>query len=176
MTAPAGEENQPEAPKPGPQGGDSEKTFTQSQLNALLAQQRRDVESKFSDYPDLKSKAQQYDALEESVKSDVQRANESAAEFKARADSEAAEKTAAKLENLRFRISAKKGLDPELWDRVTGTNEEEIEADVDKLVSKFSVHERKSPIGALRSGASTASNADPKERAAAALRTQWQNR
>jgi hypothetical protein len=130
---------------------------------------------KFEGFDDLKSKAQQYDALQESVKSDVQRANESAAEFKARADSEAAANAAVKLENLRYKVSAKKGLDPELWDRVTGSTEEEITADVDKLVEKFSAPERK-PIGALRSGASTASNADPKERAASALRAQWQNR
>lgn len=163
------------APKPGAQGGESEKTFTQQQLNAILAQQRREIELKFDGFDDLKSKAQQYDALQESVKSDVQRANESAAEFKARMESEAAEKAAVRLENLRYRISAKKGLDPDLWDRVTGSNEEEITADVEKLAEKFSAPERK-PIGALRSGASTASNADPKERAASALRTQWQQR
>lgn len=173
MTAPAEETSSEISSKPDREPGkDSEGAITQAQMNKLLAAQKRNIEASFED---LKSKAQQYDALQESVKSDVQRANESAAEFKARADSEAAASAAVKLENLRYKVSAKKGLDPELWDRVTGSTEEEITADVDKLVEKFSAPERK-PIGALRSGASTASNADPKERAASALRAQWQNR
>jgi hypothetical protein len=173
MTAPAEETSSEVSSKPDQEPGkDTEGTITQAQMNKLLAAQKRNIEASFED---LKSKAQQYDALQESVKSDVQRANESAAEFKARADSEAAANAAVKLENLRYKVSAKKGLDPELWDRVTGSTEEEITADVEKLVEKFSAPERK-PIGALRSGASTASNADPKERAASALRAQWQNR
>lgn len=174
MTAPE-TSSKPEGQEQGPDSS-NEGTITQAQLNKLLAAQKRDIEAKFDGHDELKAKAQQYDALEDSVKSDVQRANDSAAEFKAKAESEAAASAAVKLENLRYRISAKKGLDPELWDRVTGATEEEIEADVDKLVTKFSVHERKSPIGALRSGASTASNADPKAQAAAALRSNWQQR
>jgi hypothetical protein len=178
MTAPAGDTQQePAAPKPGPQAQpEPEKTFTQAQLNAIVAQARRDTEAKFDGFDAIKEKATQFDQLTESAKSDVQRANESAAEFKARAEAEAKEKTEAKLESLRYKLSAKKGLDPDLWDRVTGTTEEEITADVEKLAAKFSTQPERRPIGALRSGASTASNSDPKERAAAALRSQWQQR
>lgn len=180
MTAPAGDP-QPEAtsaPKPGPQGGqpEPEKTFTQSQLNAIVAQARRDTEAKFDGFDDIKAKATQLDQLTESTKSEVQRANESAAEFKSRAEAETKEKESAKLENLRYKISATKKLDPELWDRVTGTTEEEITADVEKLVAKFSTQPERKPIGALRSGASAADTSDPKQRAAEALRSQWQNR
>jgi hypothetical protein len=180
VTAPAGDpEPTPTVPKPGPQGGqqpEPEKTFTQAQLNAFIAQTRRETEAKFEGFDEIKAKATQLDQLTESTKSEVQRANESAAEFKARAETEAKEKAEAKLENLRYKLSAKKGLDPELWDRVTGTTEEEITADVEKLAAKFSTQPERRPIGALRSGASAPSNSDPKERAAAALRSQWQQR
>lgn len=181
MTVPAGDQQQettPTPPKPGPQGGqpEAEKTFTQTQLNAVVARARQEIEAKFDGFEEIKAKATQLDQLTESTKSEVQRANESAAEFKSRMDTEVKEKTAVKLENQRYKICAKKGLDPELWDRVTGTTEEEITADVEKLVAKFSAQPERRSVGALRSGASSASTTDPKEQAAAAMRSQWQQR
>lgn len=176
MTAPAGEQQQSE-PTPAPKGDKGNdggaKTFTQDQLNAIVAQTRRDTEAKFDGFDDIKAKAEQLDALTQSAKSDLERANETAATEKKRADTEAQEKAQAKLENLRYKICAAKKLDPDLWDRVTGTTKEEIEADADKLAEKFTPAR---PIGAFRSGASAPNNSDPKERAAAALRSSWENR
>jgi hypothetical protein len=88
-------------------------------------------------------------------------------------EAEASEKAQVQLENLRYKISAKKGLDPDLWDRVTGATEEEITSDVDKLVTKFGSAGK--PTGTLRSGASANNLSNPKERAAAAVRAMRQN-
>lgn len=176
MTAPAGD-SQPDGstPDPKPQGeGQAEKTFTQAQLNSFLASQKRDIEAKFDGFDDIKAKATQFDQLTESTKSEVQRANETAAEFKARSETEAREKAEVKLENLRYKISAKKGLDPDLWDRVTGTTEEEISADVEQLVTKFGPT-GKQPTGPLRSGASAGAAANPKDAAVRALRAMRAN-
>ena len=57
---------------------------------------------------------------------------------------------------------------------VTGSTREEMEAAADALI-EWRGTERK-PVGALRSGASAATNSDPKERAAQALRAMWHNK
>lgn len=174
MTAPAGEPQDAPTTDPKPEGeGKPEKTFTQAHLNSLLASQKREIEAKFDGFDDIKAKATQFDQLTESTKSEVQRANESAAEFKERMETEAREKAEVKLENLRYKVSAKKGLDPDLWDRVTGTTEEEITADVEKLVEKFGPTGK--PSGPLRSGASAGAADNPKDAAVRALRAMRAN-
>lgn len=175
MTAPAEETGSaPAGEEQGKNKGEkSDGLITQEQMNKLLASQKRDIESRYDGFDDIKAKAEQLDALTQSAKSDLERANETAATEKKRADTEAQEKAQAKLENLRYRICASKKLDPDLWDRVTGTTKEEIEADADKLAEKFTPSR---PIGAFRSGASAPNNSDPKERAAAALRSSWNDR
>ena len=46
-----------------------------------------------------------------------------------------------KRENLVTKLAAKKGLDPDLFDRVRGATEDEIAADIDLLLEKFKVAE-----------------------------------
>lgn len=175
MTAPAGEPQDASTTEAKPQGEPQvEKTFTQAQLNSFLASQKREIESKFDGFDDIKAKATQFDQLTESTKSEVQRANETAASEKAAKEAEAREKAEVKLENLRYKVSAKKGLDPDLWDRVTGTTEEEITADVENLVTKFGPTGRQ-PSGPLRSGASAGAAANPKDAAVRAIRAMRAN-
>lgn len=57
------------------------KTFTQEQVNALLADQKRKVLEKFADYDDLKGKASKLAEIEESSKSELQKALDRAAEL-----------------------------------------------------------------------------------------------
>lgn len=54
------------------------KTFTQDQVNALLADQKRTVQSRFADYNDLKTKAAEFDKARESAKTDLERAVDTA--------------------------------------------------------------------------------------------------
>lgn len=68
---------------------DKPQTFTQEQVNSLLAEQKRKHGEKFADYDDLKAKADQFDKLEEQSKTELQKAIERA---------EAAEKRAAQFE------------------------------------------------------------------------------
>lgn len=74
-----------------------------------------------------------------------------------------------KTQLLRQQISAKAHLDPDLWDRVTGSTADEIAADVATLVGKFGAHTSRPPRS-LQSGASVRDFSTPKERAVAALR------
>lgn len=59
---PENEENRPEP-----------KTFSQEQVNTLLAAERRTAAEKFTDYDTLKSKAEQFDAAEQASQTELQR-------------------------------------------------------------------------------------------------------
>lgn len=61
-----------------PAGGEP-KTFTQEQVNALLAEQKRKVGEKFADYEDIKAKASKLDEIEQASKSELEREREARA-------------------------------------------------------------------------------------------------
>ena len=60
-----------------PAGGS--RTFTQDEVNSLMARERRDTQAKFADYDELKAKAARLDAIEEANKSEIEKANDAAA-------------------------------------------------------------------------------------------------
>lgn len=104
--------------------------------------------------------------FEDRDKSEIDKAIEAANAAAGERDAFRSESESLKKLLERQKISAREGLDPELWDRVQGNTTEEIEADVKKLVEKFSTPKRG---GALRSGASAPDGGSGK-RGAAALR------
>lgn len=57
-----------------PQAGSTDRTFTQDQLNSMLAEQKRKTESRYTDYDDLKAKAAELDQLKDSQKSELDKA------------------------------------------------------------------------------------------------------
>ena len=101
------------------------KTFTQEQVNALLAEQKRKTGEKFADYTDLKAKAEQYDALQEQNKTELQRVAERA---------EAAERRAVEAESraLKADVAIAKGVPLAL---LVGATKEELEASADALLA-----------------------------------------
>lgn len=142
------------------------KTFSQEQLNSILAQQRREIEGKYDGFDEIRTKAQQFDALTESTKSEVTRANEALADYKRQAEAAQSELAWRDVLLRRQEIAAKKGLDSKLWSRVKGETPEEIEADVSDLLTLAGARKP----GALRSGATSDQALSAKERAAQALR------
>jgi regulator of replication initiation timing len=179
MTAPAGEQQE----NNGGQGGGGqqtatggtggEQTLTQDHVNKLLASQKREIEGKYAGYEDLKDKATKYDALSATTKTDIER-------FQEQLNSATSENGTLKTDNERLQTqlarqqeAAKQGLDPELWDRVTGKTAEEIEADVKKLVEKFGAGTRSTTVIGPRSGsgASAPDGRTAKQRAAAGFRS-----
>lgn len=151
------------------QGG-SQRTYNDDQVNAIVAKARREIESKFEGFDELKQKASQYDQLTESAKSELERATTSASEFKSKWEAEQGKTSKLETQLLRQQISAKNQLDADLWDRVKGTTAEEIESDVKKLVEKFGTTGGGRPSRGLHSGASASEGSTEKQRAAAALR------
>lgn len=132
-----------------------EKTFTQAQLDKIIANRLPEFES-------YKAKASQFDALTATAQS----AEEAQADWKAKA--EAAETEVAWRDTLLLRqeLAASKNLDPRLWSRIRGETKEEIEADIGELQG-FTASRRPA---SLKSGASNEQQLTAKERAAQALR------
>ncbi len=129
---------------------------------------RRALEKQLKDIGSSNSELQkQLKDYEDRNKSETEKAIEAANAVAGERDSFKSENERLQALLQRQKISATQGLDPELWDRVQGSTVEEIEADVKKLVEKFSVTPKRA--GALRSGASVPEGASGK-RGAAALR------
>lgn len=166
--APAGA---PAAPSTGPE---TPKTFTQDQVNALLANQKRDITGKYVDYDQFKADAAELAKIREGEKTELQKANERAAD---------AEKRAAKAEfnSLRNKVATAKGVPAS---SLTGSTEDELNASADELIAWRDANAPKPPEkpapkrnpagagGGLKSGAtgSDGGSDDPKEKAAEALR------
>lgn len=59
-----------------------QKSFTQEQVNALLADQKRKIGDKYADYDDVKAKAAKFEDLEQASKSELQKALDEVASLK----------------------------------------------------------------------------------------------
>lgn len=133
----------------------------EKRIGARLARESR----KYADYSDLKAKAAKLDKLE----SETAEANKSWEERYKTLESTLAAKD---LEILRVQVASAKGVPP---NRINGSTREELEADAEELLSLLKQKESekpKLPSTGLKSGATGSdSRLDPKERAAAALRS-----
>lgn len=107
--APAAPAAEPKAGDTNPQTG---KTFTQDELNAIVAD--RVARAKPADYDDLKAKAEEFDKIAEAQKTDLQKAQEAAEVRKQERDSARSELTRTQR-IAEIRIEAlKQGADEEL--------------------------------------------------------------
>lgn len=140
------------------QPGESEKTFTQAQLDKILS-------NRLPEYEGLKAKAAQFDALTESAKT----ADEQQADWRTKAENAESELAWRDTLLMRQEVAASKGLDSRLWSRIRGETQEEIEADIVELQGLSAPAPRRT-TNALKSGAAPGGAVDKKELAAQALR------
>lgn len=135
--APAAETEQPEKVEAG-------RTFTQDEVNSFLAEQKRELRGKYSDYDDLKVAAGKYQEWEQSQKSELQRATEER-------DSLKQELEKLQAESLRNSVAQERGIPTHLASRLRGATKEELEADADELLEaikpKKAPGERPDPVG-----------------------------
>ena len=106
-----------------------EKTFTQSELNAIIADRLSEVQSKYSDYDDLKAKATKYDEAEEASKSELQKITESRDALQAELDGLKKQEA---LRQTRDKVAEAKGVPAHL---LTGETEEECSAQADSILA-----------------------------------------
>lgn len=112
---------------------EAEKTFTQSELNAILTDRLARERGKYSDYEELKSKAQQFDAAEEARKTELQKATEKAEALQKKLDEIA---KANEIREMKNKVASQTGLPSDMLEFLTGEDEETCMAQAKKLVDR----------------------------------------
>lgn len=107
---------------------DTGKTFTQAELDAAVEQRLARERAKYSDYDALKDKAAKFDQAQEAAKSELQKAQEQAADFKTKY--EASEKALAAA-RARSKVAAETGVPEAL---LTGETEEDCKKYAESLL------------------------------------------
>jgi len=87
--------------------GTQERTFTQSELNAIVTDRLSREREQYADYAALKEKAAKYDAAQEADKTDLQKATEKVAALQAQVD---AYTKADNLRSIREKVSKETGV------------------------------------------------------------------
>lgn len=106
-----------------------ERTFTQSEVNAIIGDRLAQERKKYADYNELKSKAAKFDEAEEASKTELQKATEQRDAFKAELDNM---KKANSLRELREKVATEKGIPANL---LTAETEEDCNAQADAILS-----------------------------------------
>lgn len=83
------------------------KTFTQDELNAIVADRLAREKAKYEGFDELKAKAEKYDSLEEANKSELQKASERVASLEAELSSM---KKSAEVRAIRDKVSTETGV------------------------------------------------------------------
>lgn len=116
-----------EQPKPKPP-----RTFTQDELNAILAEDRRKTAEKYADYEDLKAKAEKHDQAEQENQTELQKALARAEKAEKLAETERAGREAAERQSLAATVASEKGVPAS---HIHGSTREELEKSADQLIA-----------------------------------------
>ena len=137
----------------------------EKRIGARLARER----SKYADYSDLKSKAAEFDKLQEATKTEAQKVSERITQLEKELESE-------RFNTVRAKVASEKGVPAH---RISGATPEELEASADAYIAEIAdITKPRTPRtgGALKSGATGSDNRlDPKEKAAAMLQQMFKN-
>ena len=110
-------------------GGSKERTFTQAELDAVINDRLARERAKYSDYETLKDKASKYDAAEEANKTELQKAQDESAKFKAELDKL---KKAGQIRDIREKVSKETGVPANL---LNGETEEACKEQAKAILS-----------------------------------------
>lgn len=111
-----------------------EQTFTQAQVNAIVAERLSRDRARYADYETLKEKAAAYDAAEEASKSELQKAQDAAAKAQAELD---ALKRANAVRAMREQAAKDAGLSTDMIEFLTGSDAEACAAQAKKLAERI---------------------------------------
>jgi len=102
-------------------------TFTQDQVNALIAKEKGKFQQKYADYGDLKAAAAKLAEIESANATELEKAQKKAAEY----EKQLAE-TRAGL--LRHEVATEKGVPGNLLPLLTATTKEDLEAQANLII------------------------------------------
>jgi hypothetical protein len=105
-------------------------SFSQADVDRLIADRLTRERGKFADYNDLKTKAAEFDKIQDANKSELEKANEALS-------SAQAELAVAKVERVRRDAADKAGLPAELHEFITATDPEEAAKQAKTLADKL---------------------------------------
>lgn len=128
------ETNQNQSAQQGAQNAPAaERTFTQAQLDAIVADRLNREKAKYADYETLKDKAAKFDAAEEAGKTELQKANDKAADLQQKLDrlQQASDRAA-----LRDKVAAATKLPTGLAEFLTADDEEGMTAQAKRLLEQ----------------------------------------
>lgn len=99
----------------------AEKTFTQKELDAIVADRLKRERTKYEGFDELKAKAAKFDELEEASKTELQKVTERAEKLQSELDSI---KKTQSLKELRERVAKEAGVPASSMSLITGETEE----------------------------------------------------
>jgi hypothetical protein len=144
-------------PEPTPTEPAAPKSFTQDEVNALLAKQKRE---QFGDYGDLRNKAAELDQLKAAQQSEQERAAEAAR----KAQEDAAN---ARAEALRYKAAASHGIGEDYFDLLGSGDEDAINTRAERIgqlvKTAAEVDQLRAEVEALRAGKPAPLNGRPVE-------------
>jgi antitoxin component of RelBE/YafQ-DinJ toxin-antitoxin module len=132
-TAKAGSESPENRP-----AGDSQ-TFTQEQVNSLVGQARAQTRAKYAKFDEYKAAYEKLQEIEESSKSDLEKAQARAARAEAELGAIKAEQ---EVSLLRSQVANEKGVPADL---LTARTEEELNAQAEKLLN-YAEQKKRPPV------------------------------
>lgn len=103
------------------------KTFTQDQVNDLIAKEKGRIQSKYEGFEDLKAKAARLDEIEQANASELEKAQKAAQ----KAQGEAQE---ASVKLLRYEVAQEKEVPAKLVPLLTASSKDELEAQADLIL------------------------------------------
>lgn len=111
-------------------GNEPGKTFTQEQLDAIVQDRLARERAKYTDYDDLKAKAEKFDRIEENSKTELQKAQDSASALKKELD---ALKSQNSIKDIRSKVASEMKVPESL---LSGNDEESCKAQA-KAILEF---------------------------------------
>lgn len=133
-----GKENMAEEVKNGT-APEPERTFTQSELNAILGDRLAQERKKYADYEELKGKAEKYAEIENASKSALQREQEKSATLQKQLE---ALQNADKVRKLKEKISQETGVPITV---LRGDSEEDLRSQAQEILKIYSPEKKSYP-------------------------------
>ena len=117
-----GEQPKPKAPR----------TFTQDELNTILAEDRRKTAQKYANYEELKTKAEKFDEAEQENQTELQKDLAELDKAKKDLDTERGAREAAERQSLAALVASEKGVPAT---HISGSTREELEKSAEQLIA-----------------------------------------
>lgn len=138
------------------------KTFSQEDLDKKIEQRLKREREKYADYEDLKKAREELDEIKKGQMTEQEKLKAELEKAQAEANEAAAKTAALELERTKEKICREAGLPDGFADRLKGSTEEELKADVElmkKLVPATPKGGKGAPVGGGDPGNTSTGNA-----------------